>query len=77
MAEQNQGNEQKPHSTQIRMDDSKMETTYANICNVSFSREELTLLFGMSKNWHASQKEVVVEMTDRMVLNPYVAKRLA
>lgn len=54
-----------------------MRSSYANICNVSSSREEVTLLFGTNQNWHAGQKELAVELSDRIILNPYAAKRLA
>ena len=62
---------------QVRWDDSKMKSTYANVCNVSSTREEMTLLFGTNQTWHTGQKELVVELTDRIVLNPYAAKRLS
>ena len=61
----------------IRWDGSKMRSTYANVCNVSSTREEVTLLFGTNQNWHAGQKELTIELSDRMTLNPYAAKRLA
>lgn len=63
--------------TTIRWDGSKMASSYANICNVSSSREEVTLLFGTNQNWHAGQKELTVELSDRIILNPYAAKRMA
>ena len=62
---------------QVRWDDSKLKSTYANVCNVSSTREEMTLLFGTNQIWHTGQKELVVELTDRIVLNPYAAKRLS
>lgn len=62
---------------QVRWDDSKLKSTYANVCNVSSTREEMTLLFGTNQTWHTGQKELVVELTDRIVLNPYAAKRLS
>ncbi|MCK4501400.1 MAG: DUF3467 domain-containing protein [Desulfuromonadales bacterium] len=65
------------NKTTIRWDGSKMASSYANICNVSSSREEVTLLFGTNQNWHAGQKELTVELSDRIVLNPYAAKRLS
>ena len=63
--------------TVIRWDGSKMRSTYANVCNVSSTREEVTFLFGTNQNWHAGQKELTVELSDRITLNPYAAKRLA
>lgn len=58
-------------------DDSRMSTSYSNVCNVLGSREEITLLFGANQAWHSRQKEVKVLLSDRIVLNPYAAKRLS
>lgn len=61
----------------IRWDDSNMRSVYANVCNVAGTREEIVLLFGMNQAWHAGQKELTVQLSDRIVLSPYAAKRLA
>jgi hypothetical protein len=57
-------------------DDAKMLTSYANVCNVLGTREEIMLLFGANQAWHGGQKEVTVLLSNRVVLNPYAAKRL-
>jgi len=61
----------------IRWDDSKMRSTYANVCNVSSTREEMTLLFGTNQAWRTGQKEVGIELTDRVIVSPFAAKRLS
>jgi hypothetical protein len=61
----------------LRWDDSKMTSTYANVCNVSSTREEVTLLFGTNQSWHTGQPELTVQLSDRIILNPFAAKRLA
>ena len=61
---------------QVVWDDSKMSTSYANVCNVLGTREEIMLLFGANQQWRSGQKEVTVVLSDRVVLNPYAAKRL-
>ena len=61
---------------QITWDDSKMQTAYANVCNVLGTREEIMLLFGSNQAWSREQKEVKVSLSHRIVLNPYAAKRL-
>ena len=61
----------------IVWDDSDMRSAYANVANVAGGREEIVLLFGMNQAWHAGQKEVKVKLSDRMVLSPFAAKRLA
>ena len=57
-------------------DDSKMNSSYANVCNVASTREEVTLLFGTNQTWHTGQKEVKVVLTDRIIVSPFAAKRL-
>lgn len=66
-----------PDVQKVVWDDSRMNTSYSNVCNVLGSREEITLLFGANQAWHSGQKEVKVLLSDRVVLNPYAAKRLA
>ena len=61
----------------IKWDDSNMKSSYANVCNVASTREEVVLLFGINQAWHAGQKEVTVQLTDRLILSPFAAKRLS
>ena len=61
---------------QVVWDDSRMATSYANVCNVLGTREEIMLLFGANQAWNTQQKEVKVMLSNRIVLNPYAAKRL-
>lgn len=61
----------------IRWDDSKMRSTYANVCNVSSTREEMTLLFGTNQTWHSEQPQLTIELTDRIIINPFAAKRMS
>lgn len=84
MAKSNTGEAQNPEGAKLAndvqkvvWDDSRMNTSYSNVCNVLGSREEITLLFGANQAWHSAQKEVKVLLSDRIVLNPYAAKRLA
>jgi hypothetical protein len=63
--------------TTIRWEGANMRSTYSNVCNVSSTREEVSLMFGTNKNWHPGQKELTIELSDRIILNPYAAKRLA
>jgi hypothetical protein len=61
----------------IKWDDSSMKSSYANVCNVTSTREEVVLLFGMNQAWNRGQKEVTIHLTDRIVVSPYAAKRLS
>lgn len=62
---------------QVKWDDANMKSSYANVCNVTSTREEVVLLFGMNQAWHAGQKEVTVQLTDRIILSPFAAKRMS
>ena len=68
---------QAKQSPVIHWDDSKMASVYANVCNVSSTQEEVTLLFGTNRAWRAGQKEVAIELSNRVILSPFSAKRLA
>ena len=62
---------------QVKWDDTNMKSAYANVCNVMSTREEVVLMFGVNQAWHAGQKEVTVQLTDRIILSPHAAKRLS
>ena len=61
----------------IKWDDSKMSSAYANVCNVSSTREEVVLLFGVNQAWNRGQQEVTIQLTDRIIISPFAAKRLS
>ena len=60
----------------VKWDDSSMNTTYANVCNVTGTREEVALLFGTNQTLYMGQKEVNVKLNNRIVLSPFAAKRM-
>ena len=60
----------------IRWDDTAMRSSYANVCNVTSTREEVVMLFGINQAWNRGQKEVTIQLTDRIIISPYAAKRL-
>jgi hypothetical protein len=47
------------------------------VCNVTSTREEVVMLFGMNQAWNRGQKEVTIQLTDRIVVSPFAAKRLS
>lgn len=72
-------NETKPAertTPEIVWDDSEMRNTYSNVVNVAATREEISLLFGTNTAWQAGTEKVRVQLSDRMVLTPFAAKRL-
>jgi len=61
----------------VRWDDSNMDSTYANVVNISSTREEVTLLFGTNQTWHTGQQELAILLSNRMILSPFAAKRMS
>ncbi len=61
----------------VRWDDANMDSTYANVCNISSTREEVTLLFGTNQTWHTGQQELAILLSNRMILSPFAAKRMS
>lgn len=64
-------------TAKINWDQSRMKTNYANVCNVSSTREEVSVLFGTNQTMNIGQGDITIELTNRVILNPYAAKRLA
>ena len=57
--------------------DADMASTFANVVNVLNTREEFTLLFGTNRTWNMTDGgDVTVDLSNRIVLTPYAAKRL-
>ncbi len=61
----------------VRWDGANMQSNYANVCNVTSTREEMVLLFGINQAWHTGQQEVPVQLSNRIILSPHAAKRLS
>jgi len=62
--------------TRTIRDGSNIRSVYADVVNISSNREEIVLLFGLSPDRSAARTEVTVQLTDRITLNPYTARRL-
>jgi len=61
----------------VAWDDSHMQTAFANVVNIQGTREQVELFFGTHSSWNAlGDGQVKVELTNRMILTPYAAKRL-
>jgi hypothetical protein len=77
MATKAEAAESTVEGTKIKWDDSSMKSAYANVCNVSSTREEVVLLFGVNQAWNRGQKEMTIQLTDRIIVSPFAAKRLS
>lgn len=65
-----------PQTPSIHWDDSGLQTSFANFCNVQGTREEIAMVFGTSVGWNVNRSELKVKVQHRILLNPYAAKRM-
>ena len=61
----------------INWDDAQMQSTYANVCNAVGTREEVVLFFGISNPPQTEGVDLSVKLSNRVILSPHAAKRLA
>ncbi len=64
------------NTPKISWDDSQMKSSYANVCNVTGTQEEVVLFFGISHPQSSGEPQVNVQLSDRIILSPFAAKRL-
>jgi hypothetical protein len=63
---------------QLQWDDRKMATSFANVVNIQSTREQVDLFFGTNQTWNiASEKTLSIELSNRVILSPFAAKRLS
>lgn len=68
---------QPKNAPNVIWNDANMRSTYANVCNVSSTREEVVVLFGTNQAWQGQEQEVTVDLSDRIIMSPFAAKRLS
>lgn len=67
-----------PRESQLKWDNSKMTTCFSNVVNIQSTREQVDLFFGTNQTWNASDdRPLSIELTNRLILSPYAAKRLS
>lgn len=61
----------------LKWDDSAMSTSYANVVNVSMTREECGLFFGTNlSSGIGAADSVTIKLSDRIIMTPHAAQRL-
>ena len=65
----------------VRIDQQAMDTTYANAFRLTSSQGEVMVDFGLNTTGRSqedeNQREVLFQVSDRMIMNYYSVKRLA
>jgi hypothetical protein len=62
---------------QIRMNTASVKSSYCNMVNVTTTREEVVMNFGVNESWDRGAAEYDVRLEHRIVMSPFAAKRLA
>jgi len=60
----------------VRLDTSRLSSSYCNVVLANGSREEVVLSFGVNEDWERRESDVDVRFLHRVVLSPLGARRL-
>lgn len=60
----------------VKINHQHMKSSYSNVCNVSSTREEVVLNFGMNHSWDRQDSELEIELHHRIAMSPHAAARL-
>ena len=66
-----------PGNPKVKWNVEHLKSSYVNFANANSTQEEVVLNFGMNNNWDRMAAEVEIELTHRIVMSPFAAKRLA
>jgi hypothetical protein len=66
-----------PAHAKVCWNTQSLNSSYANFCKGTSTREEVVLNFGVSNNWERTPKDTETELAHRIVLSPFAAKRLS
>ena len=65
------------NKSEVQWDESQTRRHYANTSTVTYNHEEISILFGVERVRQADFEEIRVELTNRIVMRPLIAKQLA
>ena len=64
-------------SSSVVWNDIEMQTSFANVVNVQGTREQVEVFFGTNRSWTpADDGPLRVDLSNRVIMTPYAAKRL-
>ena len=66
-----------PSMPRVKWHVEQLKSSYVNFANANSTQEEVVINFGMNNNWDRMANEVDIELTHRVVMSPFAAKRLA
>lgn len=60
----------------VRIDSSRAKSSYCNVCNVSSTKEEVVLNFGLNQSWDRPDDDLEIELHHRVIMSPYAARKM-
>lgn len=64
-------------SSSIEWDDTNMTTDFANVVNIQGTKEQIEFFLGTNRSWNTNGNDPVrVDLTNRIIMTPYAAKRM-
>jgi Protein of unknown function (DUF3467) len=71
-----QAQSQQAQPPQTKVGTATLKTSYCNVCTANTTREEVVLNFGINQNWDRPESPEV-SLEHRIILSPFLAKRLS
>jgi hypothetical protein len=65
------------NAPRVRWDSSRLQSSYANVCSITSTREEVVFNFGLNQSWDRSDGELEIQINNRIIVSPFAAKRMA
>lgn len=62
---------------QVEWNLANLKSSYVNFASANSTREEVVLNFGLNTTWDRITPELEIELSHRIVMSPFSAKRLA
>lgn len=60
----------------VRLETSRLKSSYCNVCNATSTREEVVLNFGLNQSWDRPDGDLDIELHHRVILAPHAAMKL-
>ena len=67
---------QEPVQSQIQWNTQNIKSSYANVCTMNSTREEVILNFGINQAWERGENDIEIELNNRIILSPFAAQRM-
>lgn len=77
MADNQDKKPEAPAGTKVKWNFENIKSSYVNFANANSTKEEVVLNFGLNNSWDRSQPEMEIDLSHRIMMSPFAAKRLA